>query len=131
MSWNPRVREATACEGVNAAATPGVTCTQLTIDDHVRLAIEKHTHVPVRAAGANDLYAALPERQFAAKEICRWVSAPTGLAMTALKRLRRYLVGNPLLVVRCLFQEPGSIECHSDTDRAGCPRTCKSTSGRV
>ena len=69
--------------------------------------------------------------QFAAKEICRWMSAPTEGALQALKRLCRYLVGRPRLVFRYPFQSADSIDCYSDTDWAGCARTRKSTSGGV
>ena len=59
------------------------------------------------------------------------MSSPTELAMSALKRLGRYLIGKPRLVFRYPFQEAGTVDCYSDTDWAGCPRTRKSTSGGV
>ena len=57
------------------------------------------------------------------------MSAPTELAMNALKRLGRYLIGRPRLVHRLDFQEASRVDCFADTDWAGCPRTRKSTSG--
>ena len=51
--------------------------------------------------------------------------------MTALRRLGRYLIGKPRLVFKYPFQEAGTVECYSDTDWAGCPKTRKSTSGGV
>ena len=59
------------------------------------------------------------------------MSAPTELAMTALKRLGRYLIGKPRLVFRYPYQDASTVDCYSDTDWAGCPRTRKSTSGGV
>ena len=83
------------------------------------------------AARANYLSADRPDCQYAAKEICRWMSSPTELAMTALKRLGRYLIGKPRLVFRYPYQDANTVGCYSDTDWAGCPRTRKSTSGGV
>ena len=57
--------------------------------------------------------------------------APTDLVMTVLTRLCLYLVSKPRLLLRYVFQESDSIECYSDTDWAGCPRTHKSTPGGV
>ena len=51
--------------------------------------------------------------------------------MITLNRLCRYFGGKPRLVFRAVFQKSDSIECCSDTDWAGCPRTRKSTSGGV
>ena len=51
--------------------------------------------------------------------------------MTALKWLGRYLLGRPRLVFRYTFQSAATIDCYSDTDWAGCPKTRKSTSGGV
>ena len=59
------------------------------------------------------------------------MSAPTELAFAALKRLGRYLVGRPRMVFRYVFQSASAVECYSDTDWAGCPKTRKSTSGGV
>jgi hypothetical protein len=69
------------------------------------------------------------DMQFAAKEICRSMSAPTEQAWGSLKRMCRYLVGAPRLVYLFPWQEVGAIDVYVDTDWAGCPRTRKSTSG--
>ena len=82
----------------------------------------RHTMFRALAARANYL---------AATEICRWMSSPTELALAALRRLCRYLVGCPCLVFQYPFQSSGSLDCYSDTDWAGCARTRKSTSGGV
>ena len=57
------------------------------------------------------------------------MSAPTELSLMALKRLGRYLIGRPRLVFRYPFQSASHVDCYSDTDWAGCPKTRKSTSG--
>ena len=72
---------------------------------------------------------ARPECQLAAKEVCRFMAAPSKLSVEALKRLGRYLVKRPRLVFRYPFQ--GTVEgvdVHGGTDHAGCLRTRKSTS---
>ena len=51
--------------------------------------------------------------------------------MAALKRLGRYLGGRPRLVFKYAFQSADTVDCYSDTDWAGCPKTRKSTSGGV
>jgi hypothetical protein len=67
--------------------------------------------------------------QFAAKEICRWMSKPTKAAWEALKRLCRYLVGLPRMIFHYKWQRIEHADVYTDTDWAGCPRTRKSTSG--
>ena len=83
------------------------------------------------AARANYLSADRPDRQYAAKEICRWMSAPTELSMLAIKRLGWYLRGRPRLAFGYPFQSAGTVDCYSDTDWAGYRKTRKSTSGGV
>ena len=81
------------------------------------------------AAIANFLALDRPDIIYAAKEVCRFMSKPTDVAMMAIKRLGRYLKDHPRLVFRFERQEAESIEVYSDTDWAGCTRTRKSTSG--
>ena len=57
------------------------------------------------------------------------MSSPTNLGQDALKRLVRFLLGRNRLVFRYPWQRAGTLECYSDTDWAGCPKTRKSTSG--
>ena len=120
-----------AGDGVKAVATPGVKCMQSMVDQDKPLGEDMHTYFRGIAARANYLAADRPDCQFSAKDICRWMSSPTELAMSALKRLCRYLVGRPRLVFKYNFQEFAAVECYSDTDWAGCIRTRKSTSGGV
>ena len=60
------------------------------------------------------------------------MSKPTDLAMGALKRLGRFILGRRRLIFKFDYQDlqsGGQIETYSDTDWAGCIRTRKSTSG--
>ena len=81
------------------------------------------------AARANYLAQDRPDLQFAAKEVCRFMSAPTETSEGALKRLGRYLLGHMRMIYRYDFQRAEGIEVYSDTDWSGCPRTRRSTSG--
>ncbi len=70
-----------------------------------------------------------PACQFSAKEICRWMSAPTELGVPALKRLGRFIEGHKRLVFQYDWQSAKGVGIYSDTDWTGCIRTRKSTSG--
>ena len=54
---------------------------------------------------------------------------PSEASWSSLKRLGRYLSGLPRLVYVYHQQSVDTIDCYTDTDWAGCPRTRKSTSG--
>lgn len=69
------------------------------------------------------------ETQFTARETCRWTAAPTQLSLRALKRVGRPLKDNPRLLIRHPWQGSGMIEVYADTEKAGCVKTQKSTSG--
>ncbi len=88
-----------------------------------------HTAFRGSAVRANYLAADRLAAQFACKEVCRWMSTPTGTAPVALKRVGRHLEGHARLVYRYDFQEATQIDCYSDTDWAGCPRNRRSASG--
>ena len=57
------------------------------------------------------------------------MSKPTEAAWAALKRLCRYLVGLPRMILQFAWQTISDVDIYTDTDWAGCPRTRKSTSG--
>ena len=116
-------------EGANSVTTPGLKETGAQATDDCELGKELHTAFRASAARANYLAADRPDAQFAAKEICRWMSKPTVSAWSALKRLVRYLVGLPRLVFKYPDQVVASVDAYADTDWAGCTRTRKSTSG--
>ena len=116
-------------EGTNTCATPGVKALPEQVAEDKPLPTSEHTKFRGTSARGNYLAADRPDCQFAAKEICRWMAAPSDLSNAQLKRMIRYLNGRRRLVFRYPFQEAGGIECYSDTDWSGCVRTRKSTSG--
>ena len=82
------------------------------------------------AATANYLGADRCDMQFAAKELCRSMSAPTEESFSKLKHLARYLIHVPEAIIFYENQGPVSIlDVYVDSDWAGCPGTRKSTSG--
>ena len=85
------------------------------------------------AARANYLSLDRPDIQFATKEICREMAKPTERGMLKMKRLARYLLQFPRIVLRYKpnVEDDGVIDAYSDSDWAGCIRTRKSTSGGV
>ena len=116
-------------EGANSTATPGLVPTTEQIAADVDLAQKLHTPFRGSAARANYLSMDRPDCQFAAKEVCRKMAAPTEASWTALKRLCRYLVGMPRLIFRYAWQDASGIDVYSDTDWGGCKLSRKSTSG--
>ncbi len=115
--------------GANTVATPGLRMSKDEAQNDQPLEQRLHTAFRGSAARANYLAADRIDCQFAAKEICRWMSAPTQNSWNSLKRLCRYLVGLPRMVYRYELQSVDVVEVFTDTDWAGCPRTRKSTSG--
>ena len=117
--------------GATPVCTPGVKpAGNLILSDEP---LEPRLSTPFRgsAARANYLCADRLDCQFASKEICRHMAAPSKLSWQALKRLGRYLAGAPRLVYTYKWQKADTIEVYSDTDWAGCGKTRKSTSGGV
>ena len=130
---DPRQAEKLVAEcgltGSNTMATPGLRASFAEVEKDKPLPAHLTTAFRGSAARANYLSADRVDCQFAAKEICRWMSAPSEQSWAALKRLCRYLVGLPRMVYVHKWQRVRGIEVYTDTDWAGCPRTRKSTSG--
>jgi hypothetical protein len=116
-------------EGVKAAASPGTKATREQLDSDAPLEASKCTPYRAVVARANYLASDRPELQFAGKEVCRWMSAPTDLSLVALKRLGRFLKEHKRLVYHYPWQDVDRVDTYSDTDWAGCLKTRKSTSG--
>ena len=116
-------------EGVKGVVTPGIKADTHQIQNEVELESSWHTFFRGVAARAKFLAADRPDIIFAAKEICRFMAKPTNVALSAMKRLGRYLKSHPRLVFKFDRQEADMINVYSDTDLAGWPRTRKSTSG--
>ena len=112
-----------------SVVTPGLKATKEQLEAEVPL--EAHMQTPYRGDGARCNYVGpdRPDAQYAAKEICRWMSSPTDVGLAALKRLVRFFLGRKRLVFKYPWQRASMLECYSDTDWAGCPKTRKSTSG--
>ena len=115
--------------GASPVATPGVKLAYQEYTRDVALGPEMITPFRGTAARANFLSADRIDLQFATKEVCRTMSAPTNLGWQAAKRIGRYLVGKPRLVYVYRKQELDAIDVYVDTDWAGCVKTRKSTSG--
>ena len=64
---------------------------------------------------ANYLSSDRPELQFAAKEVCRWMSCPSELSLHALKGLGRYLASHRRLVFNYPWQAADRVDTYSDT----------------
>ena len=116
-------------DGVKASASPGVNPTREQTDADAPLDSEKTTPYRAVSARGNYLSSDRPELQFAAKECCRWMAAPTELGLAGLKRLGRFVSAHKRLVFLYPWQRANRTDTYSDTDWAGCVKTRKSTSG--
>ena len=117
-------------EGCKGVSTPATKQTMEQINGDKLLDDAKVTHFRALAARANYLSADRPECQYGAKEVCRFMSAPTLLSTESLKRLGRFLAKHPRLIYYYPFQQSvDGLDVYADTDHAGCLRTRKSTSG--
>ena len=85
-----------------------------------------------RSLSARALYLSMdrPDIQFAVKELCRYMTAPTQGSWRMLVRAGKYLRHRPRLVVKYNWQDPVvEITSYSDANWAGCLKSRKSTSG--
>ena len=70
--------------------------------------------------------------QFATKEICRGMCTPCKGDVKKLRRLARYLITVPRMVMNYYWQQDGrQMAGYTDSDFAGCRTAAKSTSGGV
>ena len=82
------------------------------------------------AARLNYLGQDRPDLQFAAKEVSRRMARPSSKDWALLKHVGRYLGGAPRAVQKFEWQaQPVVYDTFVDSDWAGCPSTCRSTSG--
>ena len=116
-------------EGTKRVGTPGVKQTFEQVQQDKPLPMSKHTAFRAVTARGNYISADRPEIQYATKEICRWMAAPTELGVKSLKRLGGFLETHKRLVFEYPFQQAQKVDVYSDTDWSGCVRTRKSTSG--
>ena len=110
-------------------ATPGQKLEIDALKENSRIPADEHSVFRALAARSNYLAQDRIDLQFAAKEICRFMSSPTVASQGALKRLGRFIIGHKRAVYKYPFQRADHIDVYSDTDWSGCPRTRRSTSG--
>ena len=101
-------------EGANGAVTPCVKVLAHQVEDEADLLERESTRFRALAARANDLAADRIDVLYAAKEVCRFMSRPTDIAMGALKRLARYLRAKPRMVFDSAFQSAEGLGCYND-----------------
>ena len=84
-----------------------------------------------RALATRSNYLALdrPDMQYAVKEICHGVTATTRRHQQVLYRLGRYLAPQGRTIWWFAFQGQEETQAYSDSDWAGCRKTCRSKSG--
>ena len=115
--------------GCKMSATRGLKPLLEALLKDVPVLVSGQTQFRGQAARANYLSADRVDLQFDAKEICRFMSAPTGTSVGALKSMGRYLLGHQRLVYTYPWQHASGIDVYSITDWSGCPSTRRSTSG--
>lgn len=116
-------------DGCKARATPGQKPVVDSLREDMALSSVETSVFRALAARANYLAQDRIDLQFSAKEVCRFMSAPTNTSKEALRWLGRFLLGHKRVVYSYPFQRAEGIDVYSDTDWSGCPRTRKSTSG--
>ena len=124
--------QALGLEKAQPVCTPGIRNSDKVIEpgDEMTLNAADSTKYRAAVARANYLAADRSDIAYAVKELSRAMAHPTQGDMTTLKRLGRYLLGKPRMVINFLYQDnPHSIVAWTDSDYAGCARTRKSTTG--
>ena len=118
-----------AMDGTKGVTSPG-TDADADQEDGDEVDAESATRFRGLAARANYLAQDRPDLAFAAKEVCRDMAKPTESSWKRLKRIVRYLVRRPRLIMRYDFQEEvDAISVYADANWAGCKKSRKSTSG--
>ena len=114
----------------NESVVPGVKEKPIK-EDEVELDVKDAKVFRSVVARANYLAQDRPDIRFACKELCREMSKPTVKAWKALKKLCRYVKGQPEVVQLVPFGSACDriLEVYVDSDWAGCMATRKSTNG--
>ena len=126
-----KILDACGMKDGNASVVPGVKL-QEEAGDEEELAGEDLTRYRSVAARANFIAQDRPDIRFAVKELCRDMCKPTVASMRKLKKLARYLRGQPRMVQKIRLQDQGienEITIIVDSDWAGCTSTRRSTNG--
>ena len=115
----------------NPSVVPGVKL-QEEDGDEKELAGEDLTRYSSVVATANLISQDRPDVRFAVKELCREMARPTCASWRKLKKLARYLRGQPRVVQKIKLDVEGvgnEVKIVVDSDWAGCSQTRKSTNG--
>ena len=97
----------------NKTATPGLRALVEQLVDDKALPAGELTGFRGQAARAKYLAADRIDLQFAAKEVCRYMSASTETSVAAMKRLGRYLLGHKRSLWTYLYQRAEGIDVYS------------------
>ncbi|GKD67339.1 ribonuclease H-like domain-containing protein, partial [Tanacetum coccineum] len=81
------------------------------------------------AGGLQYLTFTRPDLSYAVQQICLYMHDPREPHLAALKRILRYVQGTLDLGLRLYASSTTSLVGYTDADWAGCPSTCRSTSG--
>jgi len=127
---DPMVREL-GLEKAKGVKSPGEDEKKWEMEDNEKpLSPGDATRFRAIAARANYLALDRVDLQYAAKEVCRGLAAPTVGHSKKLRRLGRCLIDARRVVSDYKLQvECRELATYSDSDWAGCRRTAKSTSG--
>ena len=115
----------------NPSVVPGVKL-QEEHGDEEELAGEDLARYRSVVATANFIAQDRPDVRFAVKELCREMARPTCASWRKLKKLARYLRGQPRVVQKIKLDVGGigdEVQIIVDSDWAGCVQTRRSTNG--
>ena len=124
------VRDLGLTEESKALSVPGRKLTKAELDSEPEgLSPDDHSDYRARVARCNFMASDRFDVAYTVKELCRKMSKPDTGDQAALKRLGRYLLDKPRVIIYFPWQEAELLTVMTDSDWAGCPRTRKSTSG--
>ena len=125
------IKELLGTSAINTVVTPGITENDEVAPDDLDPLCKEDTALYRRcAARCNYLAMDRVDIQYAAKEVCRYMSVPNNANLRRLKRIARYLLLHPRTQYIYSFQTfQGHLKVYSDSNWAGCIATRKSTQG--
>ena len=126
-----KILEACGMGEGNGSVVPGVRLQEQDGDDE-ELRGEELTRYRSVAARANFIAQGRPDIRFAVEELCRDMARPRQASWRKMKKLARYLKGQPRMVQKVKLGHKGigdEIKVIVDSDWAGCVDTRKSTNG--
>ena len=131
-AYAKRVLERFKFENCKAVATPMM---KITVSDSTAESRKVDTSFPYRQAVGALMFlmtGTRPDLAYSVGHLSRVLDKPTAEDIVRVKRVFRYLAGTMTKgIVYKPDCNPGSLECYSDADFAGCTATGRSTSGVV